>query len=238
MPPTMKATKLDDRPKRGEHMPPRSQPAPSKAKAKRSFLIEQATLCLAQKGYAHVSLRDIAKASGVSLGILHYYFASKEDLLLAVIEGYKDSFIQELETAVVNAPPQRWLEQLLEVLHHSLTEKKALHRLWYDLQVQAMYVPAFRHHVNEIRARLHDLIARIVRQLFPPATHSMSMSVDGAVSLIYAQVDGLFLQSMLEEATTPENAWSRFEQTLPQLLHMMFIPITTTTPIPTKRGAF
>lgn len=213
-------------------MPPSSHPAPSKAEAKRSFLIEQATLCLAQKGYAHVSLRDIAKASGVSLGILHYYFASKEDLLLAVIAGYKDSFIQELETAVVNAPPQRWLEQLLEVLH-SLTEKKALHRLWYDLQIQAMYVPAFRDHVNEIRVRLHDLISRIVRHFFSPATHSMSISVDRAVSLIYAQVDGLFLQSMLEESTTPDNAWSLFEQTLPQLLDMLFIPITT-TPIPTK----
>lgn len=215
-------------------MPPNSHLAPSKAEAKRSFLIEQATLCLAQKGYAHVSLRDIAKASGVSLGILHYYFANKEDLLLAVIAGYKDSLIQELETAVVNAPLERWLEQLLELLHDSLTEKRALHRLWYDLQVQAMYVPAFRDHVNEIRARLHGLISRIVGQFFPPETHTMSMSVDGAVSLIYAQVDGLFLQAMLEESFVPESALSRFEEALPQLLNMMFIPIPT-TPIPTKR---
>ncbi|MDF2681314.1 MAG: TetR family transcriptional regulator [Brevibacillus sp.] len=220
-------------------MTPNSHPAPSKAEAKRSFLIEQATLCLAQKGYSQVSLRDIAKASGVSLGILHYYFANKEDLLLAVIAGYKDTFIQELETAVVNAPPKRWLEQLLEVLHNSLTEKWTLHRLWYDLQVQAMYVPAFRDHVNELRARMHVLIARILRQFFPPETHSMSMSADGAVSLIYAQIDGLFLQSILEESSVPESVVSRLEQTLPQLLNIMFIPIpTTTTPNPTERGDF
>lgn len=218
-------------------MPPNSHPAPTKAEAKRSFLIEQATLCLAQKGYAHVSLRDIAKASGVSLGILHYYFASKEDLLLAVIAGYKDSFIRELEMAVVNAPPHRWLEQLVIILQDSLTEKRALHQLWYDLQVQAMYVPAFRTHVNEIRAHLHGLIARILGQFFPPETYVLNMSADHAVSLIYAQVDGLFLQSMLEDSSVPTSALSHFERTLPQLLDLMFIPIST-APIPAKRGDF
>lgn len=202
---------------------------PSKAEAKRAFLIEQATLCLAQHGYAHVSLRDIAKASGVSLGILHYYFASKEDLLLAVISSYKDSFIQEMETALAADPLEGWLDRLLEVLHVALTEKRAIHRLWYDLQVQGMYVPAFREQVGQIRSRMHDLIARMLERLIHQKTHRLQIGLDEAVSLLYAQVDGLFFQAMLEETTSTEDTLARFEQTLNQLLNLIFS-------IPKKRG--
>ncbi len=210
-------------------MPSPSTPSPSKAEAKRAFLIEQATLCLAQHGYAHVSLRDIAKASGVSLGILHYYFASKEDLLLAVISGYKDSFIQELETALAAEPLEGWLDRLLEVLHGSLTEKKDIHRLWYDLQVQAMYVPAFREQVNLLRTRMHELIARMLERLVRQETHLLRIDLDEAVTIIYAQVDGLLFQAMLEEAPTAAIALTRFKQTISRLLNLIFT-------IPKQRG--
>lgn len=201
-------------------MPPQSPS--SKAEAKRAFLIDQATRCLAQNGYAHVSLRDIAKASDVSLGILHYYFASKEDLLLAVISGYKDSFIQELESALLSDPLDGWLDRLLKVLDGSLTEQKAIHRLWYDLQVQAMYVPAFREQVNQIRTRMHDLITRMLEQLVHQKTLRLRISLDEAVSLIYAQVDGLFFQAMLEETSSAADVMARFERTLNQLLNLLF----------------
>ncbi|MGG1660504.1 TetR/AcrR family transcriptional regulator [Brevibacillus sp. NRS-1366] len=206
-----------------------------KAEAKRAFIIEKATLCLAQKGYAHVSLRDIAKESGVSLGILHYYFASKEDLLLAVIASYKEGFIRVLESKVIEAPLTGWMHSLLDVLRCSLTEDHAMHRLWYDLQVQAMYVPAFREQVTEIRARLHSLIAQMLDRLTEEHGISLIPEIDAAVALLYSLIDGLFLQSLLSESSEPNDVIARFENTFPHVIHSFFLPAGV-SPTPIKRG--
>lgn len=202
----------------------RSSLSQTKAEAKRAFLIEKATLCLSQKGYAHVSLRDIAKESGVSLGILHYYFSSKEDLLLAVIGSYKEGFIQELEREVIEAPLDRWMHSLLAVLRRSLTEDRALHRLWYDLQVQAMYVPAFREQVTAIRARLYSLISQMLDRLTAEQGVSFLPDKEAAVALLYSFIDGLFLQSLLSEASEPADAITHFENTLPLVVSSLFLP--------------
>lgn len=202
----------------------RSPLSQTKAEAKRAFLIEQATLCLAQKGYAHVSLRDIAKESGVSLGILHYYFASKEDLLLAIISSYKEGFVAELEREVVEAPLDNWLASFFAVLHRSLTRDKDQHRLWYDLQVQAMYVPAFHEQVSQIRNRLHSLIMRMLERLTDTGRSSLAVEKAAAASTLYSLIDGLFLQSILSESSDPENAISHFEQTFPFVVQSLFLP--------------
>lgn len=215
-------------------MPRPSHSAPSKAEAKRSYLIEQATRCLSEKGSAHVSLRDIAKTSGVSLGILHYYFASKEDLLLAVISSYKETFIQELEKILAHGPQDGWMERLLDVLRRALTDNRAMHRLWCDLQVQALYVPAFREPVREIRSRLQELIVRMLAQFFPDDTHALTMSRDEAASLIYAQIEGLFLQAMLEEEAPAQAASPAIEQHLSRLLGVLLAPAAPFTPV--QRG--
>lgn len=205
----------------------RSPLSQTKAEAKRAFLIEQATLCLAQKGYAHVSLRDIAKESGVSLGILHYYFASKEDLLLAIISSYKEGFVAELEREVVEAPLDNWMASFFAVLHRSLTRDKDQHRLWYDLQVQAMYVPAFHEQVSQIRNRLHSLIIRMLERLADTSRSSLAVEKEVAASTLYSLIDGLFLQSMLSESSDHKNAISHFEQTFPFVVQSLFLPPST-----------
>ena len=56
-----------------------------KRSAKRSRRKDELALAaidaLKQLGYARTSLRDIAEISGVSVGMLHYYFEDKTDLI-------------------------------------------------------------------------------------------------------------------------------------------------------------
>ncbi|TGV30769.1 TetR family transcriptional regulator [Mesorhizobium sp. M00.F.Ca.ET.186.01.1.1] len=195
----------------------------AKAEAKRAFLIEQATACLAEKGYANVSLRDIAKESGVSLGILHYYFASKEDLLLAVIASYKARLIDELEREVVAAPLDSWLPALVTVLGRSLQEDRKLHRLWYDLQAQALYTPVFLEQVHRIRARLHDLIVRMLRRLQAERQAPLAMDENAASSIVYSLIDGMILQSLLDEDKPAAEALALFQFAVRHFLASLFL---------------
>lgn len=52
----------------------------------RKALLEQCFDLFADHGYASLTTRQIAKALGVSTGTLYYYFPSKEDLFMQLIE--------------------------------------------------------------------------------------------------------------------------------------------------------
>ncbi len=49
------------------------------------MILQEASRVFADKGYHQATVRDIARATGVSLAGLYYYFKSKEDLLFLVL---------------------------------------------------------------------------------------------------------------------------------------------------------
>lgn len=55
---------------------------------------------LAEKGYAGLTVRLVGQAAGVSHAMIHYYFSSKDDLLVAVVEYARGYWIHPLEDRV------------------------------------------------------------------------------------------------------------------------------------------
>src|SRR5499427_5638144 len=52
----------------------------------RALVLEAAKKVLRQAGYAKLSTRDVAAAAGVPLSQIHYYFGSKQGMVLALFE--------------------------------------------------------------------------------------------------------------------------------------------------------
>lgn len=62
-------------------------PATPKSERTRQRILEAALALFAHKGFAATTMRDIASAADVSLGLTYRYFARKEDLAVALYEG-------------------------------------------------------------------------------------------------------------------------------------------------------
>jgi TetR/AcrR family transcriptional repressor of nem operon len=56
----------------------------------RSKIVFAAMGLFAQKGYASTSVADILQAAGVNAGSLYYVFPGKQDVLLAVLDAYRN----------------------------------------------------------------------------------------------------------------------------------------------------
>src|SRR5438445_9130084 len=69
--------------------PPRSALPPGGAD-RRQQIVEAATKVLGERGYTKTRLSDIARAADVTPALIHHYFGSKENLLLAVMAVVQD----------------------------------------------------------------------------------------------------------------------------------------------------
>ena len=58
----------------------------------RALICDTATKMFNEKGYHAVSLRDIAKEAGTTIGNLTYHFKKKEDLVAAMVSELQDDF--------------------------------------------------------------------------------------------------------------------------------------------------
>ena len=66
----------------------------------RSNLVETATRLFAERGLHGVSIRELAKAAGVSISMISYYFGGKEGLYSSVLQDQFSSFayIEEIRS--------------------------------------------------------------------------------------------------------------------------------------------
>lgn len=78
--------------------------------ATREKLIETARDLFHQQGYTPTGIAQILKKSGVNSGSLYYFFPTKEDLLIAVLEWYRDNIktaLLDLHTAHLDDPIEK-----------------------------------------------------------------------------------------------------------------------------------
>lgn len=79
--------------------------------ATRELLLDAGWEVLADRGYNHAGLDTIVQAAGVPKGSFYYYFTSKEEFGLAVLERFAERVAAELG-AYLDDPSVRPLERL------------------------------------------------------------------------------------------------------------------------------
>jgi TetR/AcrR family transcriptional regulator, cholesterol catabolism regulator len=67
----------------------------AQAEERRLQILEVALKVFASNGFKGTSIKDIAEAADISMGLMYYYFASKEELLEATVEHH--SFLPQMK---------------------------------------------------------------------------------------------------------------------------------------------
>src|SRR5579864_1680989 len=69
---------------------------------RRGQIVRAAAAVLGRQGYAETSLKDVAREAGVAPGLLHYYFESKQELLLEVVVALEREMTRDWQSSVAN----------------------------------------------------------------------------------------------------------------------------------------
>lgn len=165
-----------------------------KFKERRAELAEAALHTLSELGYARTSLREIAQNTEYSLGVLHYYFADKVELITYCVRSYKAACVKRYDEIVATAKtPEQLKKGFAAGMAETLRADATMHRLWYDLRTQSFFEKAFKKDVQEIDASLSRMIWRIVTEYASLSKASLQVTEP----LAYALFDGMFQHALL-----------------------------------------
>jgi AcrR family transcriptional regulator len=115
----------------------RAVPAPvSRFDQRLAEILTHATDVFCKKGYEGASMRDLSRASGMSLAGLYYYFESKERLLFLIQKHTFTTIVQRLKKRLggVNDPEQQVRIFILNHLEYFLANPQAMKVLSHEAE--------------------------------------------------------------------------------------------------------
>lgn len=124
-------------------------------------ILNAAYKCISTKGYANVSLRDIANEAGVVLSQLNYYFGNKEGLFTEVIKMMINKYLHEINEALnIGETAHDKMASLIKFFKEMLINNPELFRLLYDLTGLAMWSSSF----NSLLSNLFNKLSNIIEE--------------------------------------------------------------------------
>jgi AcrR family transcriptional regulator len=179
----------------------------AKGVVRRKQILREALAAYAESDSSGPSLRSIAARVGLSeRGLLHY-FASREELLVAILAE------RDLDDAV-RFDPNGSLSELSAVTH-ATAQTPGLVRLFSELAAAAADPGHSAHHYFELRyANLRRIMEGMVQR--DAAGHGSAATVDAAFAarVLIAASDGLQQQWLLDPTIDLEGDLSRLAQVL------------------------
>ena len=167
----------------------RSVPAATRFDQRLSEIVLHATNVFCEKGYEGASMRDLSRASGMSLAGLYYYFESKERLLFLIQKHTFTTIVQRLKKRLegVSDSEQQIRVFILNHLEYFLANPAAMKVLSHEAQALkngfASEVAAIKREYYRICVGLLDELKAVRGLQF--STRIAVLSLFGMMNWIY-----------------------------------------------------
>jgi AcrR family transcriptional regulator len=170
-------------------------PAPVPATEIRARLLPAMAHLTAEKGYAAVTIDDLARAARISKRTFYAHFADKEACLLAAYEDAAALVYDTCERAAAEAKQQGWRAQvdiIISTYLNCLAAQPAMTRVFH-VEIQAAGPKAL-----ELHLAVNLRYAKLLRRLVPPPHRPTQPT---AIALLGA-VNELVLHAVANDQTT------------------------------------
>lgn len=177
----------------------------------RERLIAAGSTILAEKGIEATTVKEIARRAGVSPGLFHYYFASKDDLLLAVVYEAGSRFSQQLRQEMqIMSEKQSFSELAMLAVAAVSRRDPTWYRLRYELYALGLRNPDFLPAVAEMLAKGRQGIAQTIQE----QTGIDEAQAQAIAAIFHACTDGLALQQLAQPGLDLTEAYRQLQRLL------------------------
>ena len=172
------------------------------AAERRTLLVEAAINVMSREGVAHTTTRAIVAEAGMQIGVFHYCFRSKEELVLEVMRTISTRAFEAVAGVLDETDDPAELIQRCVAAYWTHIEQEPLeHQLTYELTMYAMRQPGqegaasaqYDHYIGSMVAFLEH--AQSV------GSFRFATSVDVLARFVLANVEGITFQWLVNRDT-------------------------------------
>ena len=173
-----------------------------KSEASRQQVIAAAIQTLAKRGLAQTSVSDIADAAGMSKGVVHYHFKSKDDLLGRVLDACVAAIHTRTRRAWDEAKdPLDKIRSYLREGWASRTDGSPEMRVIAELAAQGVHDPRMREAISTMFQTMREQLVRDFVECFAEIGLRPKIPPRVVPRLVMATLDGLGLHHMFDPPT-------------------------------------
>ncbi len=164
---------------------------------RREQILGAACEVVAEIGFKSLRIADVAKRAGTSTGTVHYYFATKRDLMHAAFDwNFARSLHRRRDVLTAQAPAGERLRGFVDSYLPSEGDTTAAWRVWAELWVEALHDEDLQELNDRVYGEWRRTVAAIIRDGQDAGEFRPGDPVLLANGLI-AMIDGLSLQVLL-----------------------------------------
>jgi len=158
-------------------------------------IVQAMRTSVAERGAAGSTFDHVAREAGVSRGLLHYYFGSKERLLVEVVRHDCDERVAALDKSLAGAgSPDEIVEALVEQLKAFLEDDPGSPAVVYEMLSASRHSEEIRLELAELYRTWRAHLAESLRAKEAEGVVTLDAGAEEVAAVIFALGDGIGMQ--------------------------------------------
>ena len=162
-------------------------------------IIDAMRASVARRGVAGSTFDHVAREAGVSRGLLHYYFGTKERLLVEVVRRDTDIRLETLDAALTGAhTADDFVDRLVRSLEDLIESDPDFVSLVFELFVVARRNEEVGAEVAELTRRTRDQVAALLEAKQAEGVLKLHDEPAAVAELLFVLADGIAIRVLVE----------------------------------------
>jgi len=183
----------------------------------RQRVLDAAFEVFAERGIAATSLSEVAAAAGLTKGAVYSNFASKDDLVLALMEKHAaqriDAALSAFNDGATIAVDRHGTDQAIADMAGALVAgmraDAAWHRLLAEFFAMANHDPVRREALRDRRREVREAITRVIVGVADRLGFELPLPAAEFAVVLLALSNGLAVESQIDPEAVPDNLLAR-----------------------------
>lgn len=160
-------------------------------------IVDAMRASVAARGITGSTFEHVAREAGVSRGLLHYYFGTKERLLVEVVRSDSEIRVGRLDRALADAGSvEDVLDALVSNFLDALENEPGAFLLLFELFSAGRRNREIRNELADLFSRSRAHVATVLEAKEREGAISLRFGAEASVSYLFAIGDGLALQAL------------------------------------------
>jgi AcrR family transcriptional regulator len=162
-------------------------------------IVEAMRASVATRGFSASTFDQVARDAGVSRGLLHYHFGSKERLLVEAVRRECELRHEQIDRAMAGAgSADEVMAALVDAFEEFLGEGPSPAVMMFEMITLAQRNGEIAAQLADLGRRLRTHIAEALREKADAGALELRADADTAASILLALADGITIRLMTE----------------------------------------